>query len=109
MRIYERNSSVGTQVSEAAEGEGTKHSSRDSPEAPGEYGGEAADPLHFMQVHGGAEIQLQTMEDLMPEQNALKEAVTPWEAHPGEGSWKKLWTHGEREKLILEQVCWQEL
>lgn len=56
MRIYERNSSAGTQVSEGAEGEGTKYSSRDSPEAPGEDCGEAVVPLQSMQVCGRAEI-----------------------------------------------------
>ncbi|XP_032546009.1 suppression of tumorigenicity 5 protein isoform X3 [Chiroxiphia lanceolata] len=28
-----------------------------------------------------------------------KEAVTPWEAHAGAGSWKDLWTRGERSPL----------
>lgn len=38
------------------------------------------------------------VKDPMPEQNALKEAVTPWEACTGAGSQKKLWTHWESKK-----------
>jgi len=35
----------------------------------------------------------------------LKEAMTPWKARAGAGSWQDLW----REEPTLEQVCWQDL
>jgi len=50
-----------------------------------------------MEVHGGADIHLQPMEDPTPEQmDALKQAMTLWKAHTGAGSWQDLWTSGER-------------
>ncbi|GAB0208120.1 mitochondrial enolase superfamily member 1 [Grus japonensis] len=51
-----------------------------------------------MEDDGGADIHLQPMEDLLPEQvdGCLKEAVTLWEAHAGASSWQDLWTHRER-------------
>ncbi|GAB0182020.1 hypothetical protein GRJ2_000667300 [Grus japonensis] len=50
-------------------------------------------PLQPMEVHGGADIHLQPVEDPTPEQ---EENVTSWEAHAGAGSWQDLWLHGER-------------
>ncbi|GAB0179828.1 zinc finger and BTB domain-containing protein 5 [Grus japonensis] len=50
-----------------------------------------------MDVHGGADIHLQPMENPTPEQvEAPKGGCGPWEAHAGAGSWQDLWTHGER-------------
>ncbi|GAB0178150.1 hypothetical protein GRJ2_000280300 [Grus japonensis] len=49
-----------------------------------------------MEDDGGADIHLQPMEDPTPEQVDPKEAVTPWEAHAGGGSWQDLWARGER-------------
>jgi len=62
----------------------------------------------------GAEIPLQTMGKTMASQvvplqaledhggtgGCLKEAVIPWRAHTGAGSWQDLWTHAER------SPCW---
>lgn len=44
-------------------------------------------PLQFMEVCGGAHIQAG---------GCLKDAVTPWRAHTGVGSWEDLWCHDER-------------
>jgi len=65
-------------------------------------------PLQPMEVHSGANTH--------PEAHGgprtgigrcLKEAVTPWGAHTGAGSWQDLWSHGE--EPTPEQVCWQGL
>ncbi|GAB0186026.1 hypothetical protein GRJ2_001067900 [Grus japonensis] len=57
--------------------------------------------LQPMEVNSGADIHLQPMEDLTPEQVCwLKEAVTPWEARAGAGSWQDLLPCGER------NPCW---
>ena len=43
-------------------------------------------PLQPMEDDGGADIHLQPVEDLMPEQaETPKEAVTPWETQAGAG------------------------
>ena len=44
-------------------------------------------PLQPMEVHGGADIHLQPVE-----------AVTPWEARAGAGSWQDLWPRGPVER-----------
>jgi len=54
-------------------------------------------PLQSMEVHSGADTPLQPGEDPTQEKmNAPKEAVTPWGAHTGAGSWQHLWPCGER-------------
>ncbi|GAB0209448.1 ubiquitin-conjugating enzyme E2 R2-like [Grus japonensis] len=60
-----------------------------------------------MEDDGEQRFHLQPLEDPRQEQveTHLKEAVTPWEAHAGAGSWQDLW----REEPMLEQVCWQDL
>ncbi|OPJ73508.1 hypothetical protein AV530_005844 [Patagioenas fasciata monilis] len=66
-------------------------------------------PLQHMEIHGGAEIHLQPVEDPTPEQeDALEEVCDPM----GSPCWSRLlagpvapW----REQLTLEQVCWQDL
>jgi len=45
-----------------------RHRSRDSPAARGADHGEAGCPLQPMEVHGGADLHLQPMEDPTPEQ-----------------------------------------
>jgi len=93
--------SAGTKVRE--EGGGKRCSrcqTRDSPAARGADHSEAGCPLQPMEVHGGADLHLQPMEDLMPEQvdapkggcdpvgspywsRLLAGPVTPWETHAG--------------------------
>jgi len=54
-------------------------------------------PLQPMEVHGGADSTCSPWKG--PHAGAggcLKEAVTPWGARAGAGSWLDLWTHGER-------------
>ncbi|GAB0203842.1 AN1-type zinc finger protein 5-like [Grus japonensis] len=66
-------------------------------------------PLQPMEVHGGADIHLQPVEDLTLEQvEALEGGCDP----VGSPCWSRLlagpvapW----REKPTLEQVCWQDL
>ena len=54
-------------------------------------------PLQPMEVHGGADIHLQPMEDPIPRAGGCpKDAVTLGEARAGAGSWQDLLTHGER-------------
>lgn len=45
--------------------------------------------LQPVEVHGGAWIHLQPMEDPMLEPKGCCE---PWETHTGAGSWQDLWT-----------------
>ena len=53
-------------------------------------------PLQPLEVHGGADLHLQPMEETHAGAGGcLKEAVTPWEAHAGAGSWQDLWPCGE--------------
>ncbi|XP_027506852.1 suppression of tumorigenicity 5 protein isoform X5 [Corapipo altera] len=71
--------------------------SRDSPAACGEAGSVLAGGhggpwgcRHPPAAHGGPHARAG---------GCPKEAVTPWEAHAGAGSWKDLWTRGERNPL----------
>ncbi|XP_017665895.1 PREDICTED: suppression of tumorigenicity 5 protein isoform X4 [Lepidothrix coronata] len=71
--------------------------SRDSPAACGEAGSVLAGGhggpwgcRHPPATHGGPHARAG---------GCSKEAVTPWEAHAGAGSWKDLWTRGERSPL----------
>ncbi|OPJ66886.1 hypothetical protein AV530_016854 [Patagioenas fasciata monilis] len=67
----------------------------------------SAAPQQPMEVHSGAQIHLQTMEDFMLEKVDVPD-VTPWRAHDGPGSWPgpvAPW----REEPRLEQVSWQDL
>ncbi|XP_027593244.2 DENN domain-containing protein 2B isoform X1 [Pipra filicauda] len=71
--------------------------SRDSPAACGEAGSVLAGGhggpwacRHPPAAHGGPHARAG---------GCPKEAVTPWEAHAGAGSWKDLWTRGERSPL----------
>ena len=66
-------------------------------------------PLQPMEVNSGADIPPAACGG--PHTGAggcLKEAVTPWEAHTGAGSWQDLQTPW-REEPRLQQVCWQDL
>lgn len=63
-------------------------------------------PLQPVEIHGGAGIYLQPMEDSTPEQvDAPKRGCDP----VGSPCWSKLHEHLWREELMLEQVCWQGL
>jgi len=55
-------------------------------------------PLQPMRVHGAADIHLQPVEGTpcCSRWMCLKEAVTPWGAPAGAGSWQDLWSRGER-------------
>ncbi|GAB0204664.1 zinc finger and BTB domain-containing protein 5 [Grus japonensis] len=54
-------------------------------------------PLQPMEDDGEQRFHLQPVEDPTLEQvMAPNEAVTPWEAHAGAGSWQNLWPRGER-------------
>ncbi|GAB0189819.1 AN1-type zinc finger protein 5-like [Grus japonensis] len=62
--------------------------------------------LQAMEVHGGADIHLQPVQDPMPEQvEAPKGRCDPMGSNTGAGSWQDLW----REEPMLEQVFWQDL
>ncbi|GAB0181326.1 AN1-type zinc finger protein 5-like [Grus japonensis] len=66
-------------------------------------------PLQPMEVHGGADIHLQPMED-----PTLEQVETPEGGCDPMGSpcWSKLLTGPValwREEPTLEQVCWQDL
>ncbi|PKU39412.1 suppression of tumorigenicity 5 protein isoform x4 [Limosa lapponica baueri] len=54
-------------------------------------------PLQPMEVNSGRDSHLQPMEAPM-----LKEAVTPWEAHAGAGSWLDLWVRNRQSSLFLK-------
>ena len=82
--------------------------SRGSPAAQGADHGEAGCALQPMEVHGGAEIHPQPMEDPTPEQGMLEGGCNPM----GSLHWIRLlpgpvdlW----REEPMLEQVCRQGL
>ncbi|GAB0191530.1 potassium voltage-gated channel subfamily H member 7 [Grus japonensis] len=50
-------------------------------------------PLQPMEDGGGADIHVQPVENLTPEQvDASEGGCDPWEAHAGAGSWQDLWT-----------------
>ena len=84
MRICERNNSADTKVSEEGGGGGGPGAGAEIPLQPvGKTMVRQAVPLQPMEVHGGAG-------------GCPKEAVTPWEARAGAGSWQDLWTRGER-------------
>lgn len=59
------------------------------------------------EAHGKAAVPLQPMEVCGAAGGCPKQAVTPWEAHAGRGSWQDLWPPGE--EPTLEPVCWQHL
>lgn len=61
-------------------------------------------PLQPMEIHRGSSA---AWGQLHPgaRHSALKEAMTAWSAHAGEGSWKAV----KRKGLMLEQVCQQDL
>ncbi|KAJ7413319.1 suppression of tumorigenicity 5 protein isoform x4 [Pitangus sulphuratus] len=87
VRIFERNNSADTKVSEG-EGGGTPGAREEIPLQPVvKTMVRQAVPLKLMEVHSGAS-------------ECSKEAMTLWEAHTEAGSWKDLWTHGER------SLCW---
>ncbi|GAB0186021.1 zinc finger and BTB domain-containing protein 5 [Grus japonensis] len=79
VRICERNNYADTKASEEG------------------GGGDAPGALQPVEVHGGADMHLQPMEDPMPEQVEAREGgCGPWEAHTGASFWQDLWTRGER-------------
>jgi len=53
-------------------------------------------PLQPMEVHGGAYIHLQPVEDPRRSGWMPKGGCELWEAHTGAGSCQDLWTHEER-------------
>lgn len=63
------------------------------PCSPWRSAGELRSTCSLGQLHNGAG------------QSALKEAMTSWTVHAGEGSWKV----GKIKDLMLEQVCWDDL
>lgn len=70
--------------------------SRDSPAACGEDHNKAAVPLWPMEVHGGAEIHLQSMEDPMREHEGCpKEDVTSWKPALEQTTSRTFQPHGE--------------
>ncbi|KAM9590862.1 uncharacterized protein ACIBXB_005912 [Morphnus guianensis] len=98
VRICERNNPADAKVSEEGGGGDAPGARAEIPLHPMvKTMVRQAVPLQLMEVHGGADIHLQPMED--PHAGAggfPKEAVTPWEARAGAGSWQDLWTRGER-------------
>ena len=63
-------------------------------------------PLQPMEVHGGADIHLQPVEDPTPEQvDASEGGCNPMRAHIETVGPVDPW----REEPTLEQVCWQDL
>ncbi|RMC15236.1 hypothetical protein DUI87_07421 [Hirundo rustica rustica] len=65
------------------------------------HGADHGVPLQPVEDHGDAEIHLQPMEERQARASGCpKEAVIPWEACTGVGSWQGLWPHAER------SPCW---
>ncbi|GAB0206975.1 hypothetical protein GRJ2_003163100 [Grus japonensis] len=98
VRRCERNNFADTKVSEEGGGGGGPGAGAEIPLQPlVKTMVKQAVPLQPMEVNGGADIHLQPVQDPTPEQiDVPKEAVAPWEARAGAGSWQDLWTHGER-------------
>ena len=99
MRIWERTNSADTKVSEEGDGGGAPGTRADIPLQPLEQTMvRQAVPQQPMEVHGGAEIHLHPVEGgpHTGEGGCLKEAVAPWGACAGAGSWQDLWTCSER-------------
>jgi len=109
VRICERNNSADTKVSEGGGG-GAPSTRSEVPLQPVEQTMvRQAVPLQPMEVHGGADIHLQLMEDPTPEQVDVPEGGSD---PVGSLCWSRLlagpvapW----REEPMLEQVCWQGL
>jgi len=96
VRLCERNNSADTKVSEEGEGGDAPGTGTEIPLQPMEKTiVRQAVPLQPMEVHGGAHIHLQPMEDPTPEHVDLKGAVTPYEVCDGAGSGQVLWPRGE--------------
>jgi len=110
VRIWERNNSADTKVSEEGGGGGAPGSGADIPLQPVERTVvRQAVPLQPMEVHGGADLHLQPMEDPTPEQVDVPKGGCDSMESP---RWSRLlpgpvdpW----REEPTLEQVCWQGL
>jgi len=109
MRPRERNNSADTNVSEEGGGGGAPGTRAEIPlQLMMKTIVRQAVPLQFMEVQGGADIQLQSMEDphrsrWMPEGGCDLMGSLCWSrilAGP-----VALW----REEPMLEQVCWQDL
>ncbi|XP_072707914.1 uncharacterized protein [Ciconia boyciana] len=110
VRICERNSPADTKASEERGGGGAPGAGAEIPLQPlVKTMVRQAVPLQPMEVHGGADIHLQPVEDPTPERvDAPKGVCDPMESP----RWSRLlagpvdpW----REEPTLEQVCWQNL
>ncbi|GAB0182452.1 epimerase family protein SDR39U1 [Grus japonensis] len=110
MRRCERNNSADTKVSEEEGGGGASGAGAEIPlQALEKTMVRQAVPLQPMEVHGGADIHLQSVEDPKPEQVEAPEGGC---GPVGSPCWSKLlagpvapW----REDPTAEQVCWQDL
>ena len=108
MRRCERNNSADTKVREEGGGGGAPGAGAEIPLQPvGKTMVRQAVPLQPMEVHGGADIHLQPMEDPTPEQvDAPKGGCDP----VGSPCWSRLLAGPvETQEPMLEQVCWQDL
>ncbi|GAB0190914.1 AN1-type zinc finger protein 5-like [Grus japonensis] len=66
-------------------------------------------PLQPMEIHGGADIHLQPVEDPMPEQVDTPEGVCDPMGSPRCSKLLAGPVDPRREEPTLEQVCWQDL
>ena len=110
MRICERNNSADTKVSEEGGGGGAPGTRAEIPLQPlVKTMVRQAVSLQPMEVHGGADIHLQPVEDPTLQQVDVPEGGCDPVGSP---CWSRLlvgpvelW----REEPMLEQVCWQDL
>ncbi|KAM6188280.1 uncharacterized protein WM294_016059 isoform 1-T3 [Sarcoramphus papa] len=116
VRIYERNNSADTKVSEKGGEGGAPDTGTEIPLQPMvKTIVRQAVPLQPMEVNGGADIHPAAHGG--PHDGAggcaLKEAVTQWRAHAGAGSWQELQPCGEEptQEQIFRQdlIFWQDL
>ena len=110
VRIWERNTSADTKVSEEGGGGGAPGAGAEIPLQPMvKTMVKQAVPLQPMEVHGGADIYLQSMEDPTLEQVDAQRRLWPRGKPALEQAAGRTCGPVEREEPTLEQVCWQDL
>ncbi|KAK4818202.1 hypothetical protein QYF61_008586 [Mycteria americana] len=122
VRIWERNNSADTKVSEEGGGGGAPGTGAEIPLQPVEKTMvKQVAPLQSMEVHDGADIHSEVHggPPARADGCVLKEAVTWWRACARAGSWQELWPCGERSPCwsrfsgrtcdTMEDSCWNSL
>ncbi|OPJ68736.1 hypothetical protein AV530_012827 [Patagioenas fasciata monilis] len=107
VRICERNSSAGTKASEEGGGNAPDAGAEIPLQPVVQTMVRPVVPLQPMEVHSGAEIHLQPMEDPMPEQVGAHRRLGPHGKPVLEQA--PVRTCSLMERGTHQQVCWQDL